>query len=87
MPVARSGFQAVAVGRSIVTVGGEGPAGTIGEVDRLNIAAGRWSRLPDLPIARHGLGLISDGPLVYAIDGGPQPGLTTSDAVERLRVR
>jgi hypothetical protein len=30
--------------------------------------------------------LIADGPLVYAIEGGPQPGLTTSTIVERLRV-
>jgi hypothetical protein len=70
-----------------VTVGGEGPAGTNAEVDRLDPATGRWSRLPELPIPRHGLGLVAEGPLVFAIDGGPQPGLTTSDAVERLRVR
>jgi N-acetylneuraminic acid mutarotase len=87
MPVARSGFQAVNVGGKIVVVGGEGPAGTIGEVDELDPATGHWTRLPDLPIARHGLGLVADGPLVFAIEGGPQPGLTTSSVVERLRVR
>jgi hypothetical protein len=86
MPVARSGFQAVNVGRRIVVVGGEGPAWTIGEVDELDPATGRWTHLPDLPIPRHGLGLVAAGPLVYAIDGGPQPGLTTSSAVERLRL-
>jgi N-acetylneuraminic acid mutarotase len=86
MPVARSGFQAVNVGGKIVVVGGEGPAGTIAEVDELDPATGHWSRLPDLPIARHGLGLVADGPLVYAIEGGPQPGLTTSTVVERLRL-
>ncbi len=86
MPVARSGFQAVNVEGKIVVVGGEGPAGTIAEVDELNPATGHWTRLPDLPTARHGLGLVADGPLVYAIEGGPQPGLTTSPVVERLRV-
>jgi hypothetical protein len=86
MPVARSGFQAVSVGRRIVVVGGEGPAGTIGEVDELDPATGHWTHLPDLPIPRHGLGLVADGPLVYAIEGGPQPGLTTSSVVERLRL-
>ncbi|MFL5517580.1 MAG: Kelch repeat-containing protein [Gemmatimonadales bacterium] len=86
MPVARSGFQAVDVGGKIVVVGGEGPAGTIGEVDQLDPATGHWKRLPDLPVARHGLGLVADGPLVYAIEGGPQPGLTTSSVVERLRL-
>jgi hypothetical protein len=87
MPLARSGFQAVNVGGKIVVVGGEGPAGTIGEVDELDPATGRWTRLPGLPTARHGLGLVAVGPLVYAIEGGPEPGLTTSSAVERLRVR
>ena len=56
-------------------------------VDELNPATGHWSRLPDLPTARHGLGLVADGPLVYAIEGGPQPGLTTSTVVQRLRLR
>jgi hypothetical protein len=87
MPVARSGFQAVDVDGKIIVVGGEGPAGTIGEVDELDPATGRWTRLPDLPTPRHGLGLVADGPLVFAIEGGPQPGLTTSSVVERLRVR
>jgi len=86
MPVARSGFQAVDVGGKIVVVGGEGPAGTIAEVDELDPATGHWTRLPDLPTARHGLGLVAVGPLVYAIEGGPQPGLTTSSVVERLRL-
>jgi N-acetylneuraminic acid mutarotase len=86
MPVARSGFQAVDAGGKIVVVGGEGPAGTIGEVDELNPATGRWSRLADLPTARHGLGLVADGRFVFAIEGGPQPGLTTSSVVQLLRV-
>jgi hypothetical protein len=87
MPIARSGFQAVDAAGHVVVVGGEGPAGTIGEVDELNPGTGRWSRLPDLPTPRHGLGLVADGELVYAIEGGPEPGLTTSRTVERLRVR
>jgi hypothetical protein len=87
MPVARSGFQAVAAAGKIVVVGGEGPTGTIGEVDQLDPKTVRWTRLADLPTPRHGLGLVAWGPLVYAIEGGPQPGLTTSDVVERLRIR
>jgi Galactose oxidase, central domain/Kelch motif len=87
MPVARSGFQAVNVDGKIVVVGGEGPAGTIAEVDELDPSTDHWTKLPDLPTARHGLGLVAYGPLVYAIEGGPQPGLTTSSAVERLRLR
>jgi hypothetical protein len=87
MPLARSSFQAVAAGGRIVVVGGEGPGGTFGEVDALTPETGRWRRLADLPIPRHGLGLVADGPLVFAIEGGPQAGLTTSRAVDRLRVR
>jgi Kelch motif len=86
MPVARSGFQAVSVGDAIVVVGGEDGAATVPQVDRLDLPTGRWAPLADLPVARHGLGVVADGPLVFAIDGGPQPGLTTSRLVTRLRV-
>jgi N-acetylneuraminic acid mutarotase len=86
MPIARSGFQAVTVSGRIVTVGGENGAAMVGEVDRLDPITGRWSRLADLPTPRHGLGVVADGSLVLAIQGGPQPGLTTSRVVERLRV-
>ncbi len=86
MPIARSGFQAVGVSGKIITVGGENASAMIGEVDRLDPITGRWSRLADLPTPRHGLGVVADGSLVFAIDGGPQPGLTTSRVVERLRV-
>ena len=30
--------------------------------------------------------VVADGPLVFAIDGGPQAGLTMSRLVSRLRV-
>jgi hypothetical protein len=30
--------------------------------------------------------VVADGPLVFAIDGGPQAGLTMSRIVSRLRV-
>src|SRR5262249_9791716 len=86
MPVARSGFQSVEAGRLIVVVGGEGPAGTIGEGDALDPSSGRWRRLADLPTPRHRLGLVAAGRIVWAVDGGPKPGLDTSDVVERLRV-
>ena len=87
MPLARSSFQAVAVAGMVVVVGGEGPGGTFAEVDAMDPASARWTRLPDLPHPRHGLGLVASGNLVYAIEGGPQAGLTTSNAVDRLQVR
>jgi non-specific serine/threonine protein kinase len=86
MPIPRSSFQAVNADGRIVLVGGEGPSGTIGEVDTLNPATLHWSRLPDLPAPRHGLALVASGRTVWAIDGGPTPGLTTSATVQRLRI-
>ena len=86
MPLARSSFQAVAARGKIVVVGGESASTTFSEVDSLDPTTGRWTRLADLPQPRHGLGLVSDDPLVYAIEGGPQAGLTTSSTVSRLRV-
>ena len=70
----------------IIVVGGEGGGSTFGEVDALDPATGHWSRLPDLPTPRHGLGLVAHGSLVYAIEGGPQAGLTTSRTVEAFRM-
>ncbi len=86
LPVARSGFQAVVAGGDIVVVGGEDGTQTVGEVDGFSLRSGHWSRLADLPVPRHGLGVVADGPLVFAIDGGPQAGLTMSRVVSRLRV-
>lgn len=86
MPLARSSFQAVYAKNRIVVAGGEDGSSTFSEVDGLSLASGRWHRLADLPSARHGLGLVAVGPLVWAIEGGPQAGLTTSDTVQRLRL-
>ena len=36
---------------------------------------------------RHGLGGVSLGNRVYAIEGGPRPGFHFSDAIEYLDVR
>jgi non-specific serine/threonine protein kinase len=84
VPVARGGTGATAVGRTIVSIGGEAPGGTIPSVYAFDTASKRWRKLPDLPTPRHGLGVVATGRTVYAIAGGPQPGLTTSGAVEHL---
>jgi hypothetical protein len=68
-------------------VGGEGRDGTIGEVYAYAVGARRWSRLADLPTQRHGLGVVAFRGDVYAIGGGPEPGLTVSAATEALRVQ
>jgi hypothetical protein len=45
-----------------------------------------WERLPDLPTPRHGLAVVAVGSRVYAIGGGPRPGLFVSGANESLDV-
>jgi hypothetical protein len=67
-------------------VGGEEPGGTIREVYAYGIASRRWQRLDDLPTPRHGLGVAAFGGRIYVIGGGPEPGLTVSDANETLRI-
>jgi non-specific serine/threonine protein kinase len=52
-----------------------------------DIARGRWSRLPDLRTPRHGLGVVAVGTRVYAVGGGPTPGLAVSGADEYLDLK
>jgi N-acetylneuraminic acid mutarotase len=84
VPQARGGTGAAAAAGSIVSVGGEAPSGTIRSVYAYSLATRRWRRLPDLPTARHGLGVVGVGTRVYAIAGGPSPGLTVTGANEYL---
>ena len=85
---ARGGIGAATLsdGR-VVLAGGEEAAGTIREVELYDPRTRRWSRLPDLRTPRHGLGVVARGRHVYAIEGGVQPGLFYSRALERLTVR
>ena len=86
VPKPRGGTGAAVVSGRIVSVGGEEPAGSIASVFAYTPATRRWQRLADLPTPRHGLGVVAHRDRVYAVAGGPQPGLTTSGAVESLRV-
>jgi non-specific serine/threonine protein kinase len=85
LPEARGGTGAAAIGGRIVSVGGEQPAGTIRTVYSYDTATKRWSRLPDLPTPRHGLGVVEEGGSIWVLAGGPVPGLTVSGAVESLK--
>ena len=84
VPDARGGTGATALGGRIVSVGGEEPSGTIGEVYAYVVSSGRWLRLEDLPTPRHGLGVAAFAGRVFVIGGGPEPGLTVSGANEAL---
>ena len=67
-----------------MSAGGEEPAGAIASVYRYAFATGRWTRLPDLPRPRHGLGVVGVGARVYVVAGGPTPGLSVSGANESI---
>lgn len=82
----RSGFAAVAAGGTIVAFGGEelGGGSTIARVERYDPEGDRWSKLPAMTTPRHGLGGVAQAGRVYALEGGPQPGLAFSPANEYL---
>lgn len=73
----------------IVVFGGEElePGGaTIGEVELFNPRTRRWRALPDMRTPRHGLGGAALGNRVFALEGGHEPGLAFSNAIEFLDV-
>jgi hypothetical protein len=84
---ARSGIAAAVVDGDPVVFGGEEltPGGvTIGSVEALDTGRRRWRRLPEMRTPRHGLGGAALGRRIYAIQGGPMPGLAFSGAIEFL---
>ena len=87
LPSARGGTGLAAVAGRLVSAGGEEPAGSIASVYRYTPSTNRWSRLPDLPTPRHGLGVVGFGGRVYVIGGGPTPGLSTTARTSRWRPR
>ena len=90
MGTPRGGIASVRLGDGrIVVFGGEelGAGGeTIAEVELFNPRTGRWRRLPDMRTPRHGLGGVALGNRVFAVEGGPQPGLAYSAAIEFIDV-
>ena len=84
IPDSRGGTAAAALAGQVVSVGGEEPQGTIGEVYAYDIRTRRWRRLSDLPTPRHGLGVVALNGRVYAVAGGREPGLAVSGVNEFL---
>jgi N-acetylneuraminic acid mutarotase len=87
MPTARGGTAAAATTSLVVSVGGEGPGGTYPQAEAYDPARRRWRSLPPSPQPRHGLGVVGIGRRVYALLGGPTPGLSASDAALTIVVR
>jgi len=76
----RGGIGAATVGRLACVGGGEEPGGTIATVECL--VGDAWETVSTLSVPRHGLALVADGDELHVLGGGPEPGLTVSDAHE-----
>lgn len=87
LPTGRSGIAAAIGGGRIVVFGGEvaGADGhTFDDAEAYDPVVDSWTELAPMPTARHGLGVAAVGQDVYAISGGPQPGLQVSNVNEVL---
>ncbi|MDX6401173.1 MAG: hypothetical protein QOF27_1779, partial [Gaiellaceae bacterium] len=69
-----------------VSAGGESPEGTRASVHAFDLRTRGWRRLADLTTPRHGVGVVAFGGRVYALAGGPEPGVTVTGANESLPV-
>jgi non-specific serine/threonine protein kinase len=84
LPTTRGGVGAFwwpALGACLA--GGESPGGTNPQVECMD-PAGVIAVLPDLGVARHGVGAAVVEGTAYVVLGGRQPGLFTSDITESL---
>lgn len=80
----RSGVGAAAVADQVCVAGGEGPGGTEPLVECL--VDGGWQDRGQLNTPRHGVAVAAVYGYLHVLGGGPEPGLTVSDAHERLLV-
>lgn len=85
LSVKRSGIAAVAIGRKIVVFGGERSSGTIKPVEVLDTRSQSWGSLTGMLTPRHGLGGVSYKGRIFAIEGGPKPGLFYSNKLEAIK--
>jgi len=86
VPTGRSGVAAIELEGSIYLFGGESdnPSATFNNVERYNPETDRWEELPPMPTARHGLGAGVLAGSIHVVSGGPQAGMSFSDAHEVL---
>jgi N-acetylneuraminic acid mutarotase len=94
MPSERSGIAAAAAvslanSSNIYVFGGEEPSKTFNNNEKYDARTNQWTSEPPMPTSRHGLAAVyteEDGK-IYVIGGGPQPGLSVSNANEIFHVR
>ena len=101
MPSKRSGIAAAASAAAsspspsptvnssnIYVFGGEEPSKTFNNNEKYNAKTNKWTSEPPMPTARHGLAAVyTEDDKIYVIGGGPQPGLSVSNANEIFHVR
>jgi len=94
IPTPRSEVAA-AVFRGVVYVSADSEAGTssrrtcptAGRRRRAIRSRRKWTRSPELPTSRHGLGVVGVVGTLYALSGGPAPGVSQTPVREALDVR
>ena len=84
LPTPRGGVAAFWwPGLGACLAGGESPDGTNAQVECMD-PDGTAQALPDLGVARHGLGAAVIGETAYVVQGGRRPGLYVSEVIEAL---
>lgn len=82
MPTARSGHGAAVIGGRLVALGGEvsasDPGGVFPHVEVYDPRADAWVRLEDMPVPRHGLGVVAISSRLYAPGGATLAGFGAS---------
>ena len=78
MPSKRSGIGATSIDGLIYVLGGEQNQGTFNNNERYDPVSDTWSIGMSMPIARHGLDVASIEDKIFAVGGGPHPGLTVT---------
>ena len=74
MPQPAGGVSAAYAGGRVVAIGGEGATEASDVVQAYDIRNEKWSQLPALPRARHGVAAAAVGDAVYAIGGATAAG-------------
>ena len=85
VPTLRGSVAAAVWHERLVVLGGQNATQTFATVEAFDLANDTWVALPPLGVARHGFGVVTHEGALYAAYGGPQPGLTVTSSVERLR--
>jgi serine/threonine protein kinase/N-acetylneuraminic acid mutarotase len=75
MPIASGSVGVAYAGGRVIAVGGENPTSASNAVQAYEIQKHAWSRLPNLPHARHGVAVTALGDdLLYAVGGAAEAG-------------